>query len=762
MSALIIVVTDAGRAAQVNADHDGTLPVRVASIGVTAIAFSPSKTQLTIPGEIKRLATIKGGAVAPDTLHVTIRDDSTDTYSVRGIGFYLADGTLFAVYGQTDVLLEKSSQATMLLAGDVQFADILAASLSFGDTDFQLSAATTEIQGIVELATDAETIAGTDTQRAVVPHGLMAALDDRLGVAAPATFVKTLLNKISALAFVTALGIRGAASFDPGSGNGLDADMVDGQHGAYYLDYHNFSNVPLTFAPAAHQHSAADITSGTLVVARGGSGAATFTAGSYLLGSGTGAFAVKTPAQVLTDIGAAAVVHSHPISDIISLQTSLDARPLQASVTTQISAAINGLINGSPGALDTLKELADAMGDDPNFAATITNALATKLPLSGGNLTGNLGITGGTLNITRGAADYNAVSLTNTGGASVQLDANGNTEGNLRTTTNHPLTFMTNNVLRATIDVSGNFGIGATPTGVTGIGNPVQGAHNLVMYNVGDIGVRLLTDNAAGRNQFFSFGAAGVGTLDAGLTWNSSTRAMSLWTGAAVRLTLDVNGNATFAGALTVTGATTLNGSVSTGTNTVTSTWPWTTGTIANGGGGGTFGFTCHANNNGGAAATSAAAMTFLRDGVFGAYFGLDTDNQFKVGGWSFGNVSYRVVHEGLGALAMAGTITSGGYIAAGGYLGANRGGAAPQYPLDVLGSGNGRLLVRGSNANDLTIDAVTASNGAYAPMNFSASVYTFAGGGVNLASLAASGAITGASVHATGTIMAAGGFQVG
>lgn len=50
-----------------------------------------------------------------------------------------------------------------------------------------------------------------------------------------------------------------------------------------------------------------------------------------------------------------------------------------AQVDNLISTAINNLINGSPGALDTLKELADAMGNDPNFAATITNSLAGKV-----------------------------------------------------------------------------------------------------------------------------------------------------------------------------------------------------------------------------------------------------------------------------------------------------------------------------------------------------------------------------------------------
>lgn len=44
----------------------------------------------------------------------------------------------------------------------------------------------------------------------------------------------------------------------------------------------------------------------------------------------------------------------------------------------------------------------------------------------------------------------------------------------------------------------------------------------------------------------------------------------------------------------------------------------------------------------------ASAAMGFLRDGAFGAFFGLDTDNQFKIGGWSYGTNAYRVIHEGV------------------------------------------------------------------------------------------------------------------
>lgn len=55
-----------------------------------------------------------------------------------------------------------------------------------------------------------------------------------------------------------------------------------------------------------------------------------------------------------------------------------------------ITAAIAALVDSSPGALDTLNELAAALGDDPNFATTVTNAIAAKLSLSGGTMTGNI------------------------------------------------------------------------------------------------------------------------------------------------------------------------------------------------------------------------------------------------------------------------------------------------------------------------------------------------------------------------------------
>jgi hypothetical protein len=59
--------------------------------------------------------------------------------------------------------------------------------------------------------------------------------------------------------------------------------------------------------------------------------------------------------------------------------TSLETNKSDISyVDNKVLTAIEGLINNSPQALDTLNELASALGNDPNFATTITNNLASK------------------------------------------------------------------------------------------------------------------------------------------------------------------------------------------------------------------------------------------------------------------------------------------------------------------------------------------------------------------------------------------------
>lgn len=63
--------------------------------------------------------------------------------------------------------------------------------------------------------------------------------------------------------------------------------------------------------------------------------------------------------------------------------TAVDATSnTQLATTAFVHSLITNLINASPSTLDTLKELADAIGDDPNFATTVATSVATKLAKS--------------------------------------------------------------------------------------------------------------------------------------------------------------------------------------------------------------------------------------------------------------------------------------------------------------------------------------------------------------------------------------------
>lgn len=225
-------ITNAGRAKLVNGTNTGTNTVLISQIGLTSTGFTPTAAMTQLPGEFKRMTSFGGESVAADTIHVTLQDSGTDKYPLRGFGLYLADGTLFAAYGQADAIMEKASISTLLLSADVVLADIDTAQIKFGSTQFLNPPATESVAGVVELADGPETIAGADAVRAVTARGLKATLDARFGANAPTPLVKTVLALATAAAIRTALEVKGAALKDMGHGNGLDADTLDGMHAA--------------------------------------------------------------------------------------------------------------------------------------------------------------------------------------------------------------------------------------------------------------------------------------------------------------------------------------------------------------------------------------------------------------------------------------------------------------------------------------------------------------------------------------------------
>ena len=59
-----------------------------------------------------------------------------------------------------------------------------------------------------------------------------------------------------------------------------------------------------------------------------------------------------------------------------------------------VDTQIANLGDTAPAALNTLNELAAAMNDDASFSTTVTNSIATKLPLAGGTMSGNIAMGG--------------------------------------------------------------------------------------------------------------------------------------------------------------------------------------------------------------------------------------------------------------------------------------------------------------------------------------------------------------------------------
>ncbi len=102
----------------------------------------------------------------------------------------------------------------------------------------------------------------------------------------------------------------------------------------------------------------------------------------------------NTSVTQLMDAIAAALAPKAPLASPALTGTPTAPTAVAGTNTTQVAttafvrAAISALVNSSPAALDTLNELATALGNDPNFATTMTNALALKAPLASPALTG--------------------------------------------------------------------------------------------------------------------------------------------------------------------------------------------------------------------------------------------------------------------------------------------------------------------------------------------------------------------------------------
>ena len=111
--------------------------------------------------------------------------------------------------------------------------------------------------------------------------------------------------------------------------------------------------------------------------------------------------AVIKDANILTAAIADAAVTSAKIADDVALAGNPTAGTQTAgnnstrlATTAYTDAAVTALVDSSPSTLNTLNELAAALGDDPNFATTTATSIGLKAPLASPTFTGTVNVTG--------------------------------------------------------------------------------------------------------------------------------------------------------------------------------------------------------------------------------------------------------------------------------------------------------------------------------------------------------------------------------
>jgi hypothetical protein len=405
------VIEDDSNTIVVKADADQSLTLKTTGTGETTLqsqsgvnitGTGTSDVQITAGGniEMKSPVQIQSGERITDSAGINVEfgdNIAMNSNKITGLGAPTADSDAATkAYVDSEVsdfvnaapgALDTLNELAAALGDDANFATTVSTNLGQKLGATASVTLTGDVSGSGSFSSNAVSITTTiadDSHNHVISNvdGLQAALDSKATEADSAArlantnaYIATKLNSSS----YTAADVLSKITTVDGATSGLDADLLDGQHGSYYRSWDNATNKP----------------SPTVTISGDVSGSAT-----------------------LTELGNATIVatiaddsHNHVISNVDGLQTALDSKLAASSYTasdvlTKIKTvdgvgsgldadlldgqsgsyytnytdtAITNLIGGAPGALDTLNELAAAINDDASYASSITTALAGKL-----------------------------------------------------------------------------------------------------------------------------------------------------------------------------------------------------------------------------------------------------------------------------------------------------------------------------------------------------------------------------------------------
>nr|WP_262924406.1 tail fiber protein [Escherichia coli] len=395
-------MTDAGRQELVNANKTGTNKVEIVSVGLGSRYYVTSTSQTNITDEIKRLTTIGGKVVSPDTIHVTAKDDSKDEYVVHTIGLYTNKGTLFAVYSQEQAIINKASSTIALISSDIAIKTLDTKNITFGDIEFINPPATETVVGVARFANEQEIDAGTDDslavsakrlKQAIVKHEQSRNHPDATLTSKGFVQLSSATNSTSETLAATPKAVK--AAYDLANGKYTAQDATTARKGIVQLSSATNSrsetlaatpkavkaayDLAAGKAPSNHTHSWEQITNVPVasLTVRGITQLSSATNST----SETLAATSKAVKVVMDETNKKAPLNSPALTGTPTTPTApKGTNNTQIASTAYVMAAIAALVDSSPDALNTLNELAAALGNDPNFATTMTNALAGKQP----------------------------------------------------------------------------------------------------------------------------------------------------------------------------------------------------------------------------------------------------------------------------------------------------------------------------------------------------------------------------------------------
>ncbi|EME1197600.1 tail fiber protein [Escherichia coli] len=395
-------MTDAGRQELVNANKTGTNKVEIVSVGLGSRYYVTSTSQTNITNEIKRLTTIGGKVVSPDTIHVTAKDDSKDEYVVHTIGLYTNKGTLFAIYSQEQAIINKASSTIALISSDIAIKTLDTKNITFGDIEFINPPATETVVGVARFANEQEIDAGTDDslavsakrlKQAIVKHEQSRNHPDATLTSKGFVQLSSATNSASETLAATPKAVK--AAYDLANAKYTAQDATTARKGIVQLSSATNStsetlaatpkavkaayDLAAGKAPSNHTHSWEQITNVPVasLTVRGITQLSSATNST----SETLAATSKAVKVVMDETNKKAPLNSPALTGTPTTPTApKGTNNTQIASTAYVMAAIAALVDSSPDALNTLNELAAALGNDPNFATTMTNALAGKQP----------------------------------------------------------------------------------------------------------------------------------------------------------------------------------------------------------------------------------------------------------------------------------------------------------------------------------------------------------------------------------------------